>query len=215
MAKKRVRRSVDPLTLLLEAAKLVERGELAEARERCARVLEKGPLRTDALELAVVIAERQGQPSQALEFATRALAVAPTTLRLVASARALLALSRVEEANAALDAALAVDPSDASIYEARAAIRVSVGEAAEALDAADGALALGPRRVAAHMARGSALAALDRGDEAAEAFRDAVRASDGDRHVRRAALSALEALLRARGEDAEAEEVAALSRALR
>lgn len=208
---KRIKRRVDPVERLVEAARLVSKGELDRAAEICERVLEKHPRRTDALELRAIVALRQEDHQRAWDALEIAIAEGETAKRWIARARAGLGLTRWDDVEVALKRALALDPSEPAIYEVEAELHHARGKHEDALASARGALALEPSRVMAHGLEAMALGALGRDDEAIEAYRAAVRARHGEAHDRQRLLHAMAELLDRRGEADEARQARGLA----
>ena len=99
-------------------------------------------------------------------------------------------LGRTDEALAAFDRALAIDPQDAEAHNYRGVALALLGRIDEALAAFDRALAINPQDAKAHDYRGAVLAQLGRMDEALAAFDRAlaINPQDAEAHHNRGAV---------------------------
>jgi tetratricopeptide (TPR) repeat protein len=89
------------------------------------------------------------------------------------------ALGRFEDALAAYDQALALDPRRVPAHMGRGVALLALGRFEDALAAYDQALALDPRYALAHMSRGVALLALGRPEDALAAYDQALALDSG------------------------------------
>jgi hypothetical protein len=108
-------------------------------------------------------AARRGDAARAFEFASRALALDPSSAEVLSNrGAALRALGRVDEALADYDRALALAPASADAHNNRGVALAAMARWQEARDAYDRALAINPRFDRARFNR--ALARLTLGD---------------------------------------------------
>ena len=165
-----------------------QRGELSLAMERYVDVLRVNPNNADALYYVAVVACQEGQYSQGIELARRAIANGPPQARVHnLLGQALYREGDRLEAIKNFDQAIALDPKFADAHGNRANILADAGFADEALKSFDRALALNPASAADWLNRGSLLQGLGRHDEALKSFDKAITcgADVAEAHVNR------------------------------
>ena len=165
-------------TLLQQGLFHHRRGELAQAMDRYTDVLRTDPQNADALYYVAVVACQEGQYSQGVELAKRAIANGPPQARvhnLLGQAHD--RLEQPLEAIKQYDEALRLDPNLAEAHGNRAGIMADAGFPEEALKSYDRALAIHPNSTD-WLNRGAVLHGLGRIDEAIDSFDKAI-ALDG------------------------------------
>jgi tetratricopeptide (TPR) repeat protein len=163
--KAQLARSLEQALTAHRAGRLDEAGRLYDA------ILAVDPRHSDALHLAGVLKNQQGQPAQALRLVAAALRAKPDAANTLMSYGVILdALQRHEEALANFDRVLAQGAGDAPLHYNRGNALRNLGRMAEALHSFDRAIELAPDLGVAHHNRASALAALERCEEALRSF---------------------------------------------
>ncbi len=123
--------SREALTGYVHARMLEETGDLDAALEEYYRVVAEDPYALGALRRISDLDGQRGEPARSLEFADRALALAPGDARcLWLKGSALYNLGRIPESLAALQQAVALDPDQADFWRTLA----RAGERADRLD---------------------------------------------------------------------------------
>ena len=155
-----------------------QRGELSLAMDRYTDVLRINPNDADALYYVAVVACQEGQYSQGVELAKRAIANGPPQARVHnVLGQAYDRLEQPLEAIKQYDEALRLDPDFAEAHGNRAGIMADAGFPEEALKSYDRALALNPN-MTDWLNRGAVLHGLGRNDEAIESFDKAIALDD-------------------------------------
>jgi tetratricopeptide (TPR) repeat protein len=151
----------DPL--LQRAAGLFNAGRLDEARALGLELLRANADHFLALHLLGAIAVRAGRPDEAIDYATRALALKPADPEVLCNRGiAFRALDRIEEALADYDAVLAARPAFAAAHGLRGVALAALNRHEEAIASYSKALALDPKFAPARFNR--ALSELVLGD---------------------------------------------------
>ena len=146
-------------------------GRMDEALSLCDAILREEPSHFYALHLASVLALQQARWQQALELATRALAVRPGHPDVRANrGAALRRLGRHADAIAEYDAVLAVHPQSAEARNNRGVALAALGRHDEAIAEYLRTVQAAPGHVEALHNLGASLAALDRHDDAIAAY---------------------------------------------
>src|SRR5688572_1213408 len=126
-----------------EAAALFQAGRLDEADARCRDILQRDAGEAVAWHLRSVIAARRADPQHCVEYASRALALAPGNAEILANrGAALRQLGRYEEALADYDRALAIAPGSPEAHNNRGVALAAMARWREALACYDRALQL-------------------------------------------------------------------------
>jgi ABC-type polysaccharide/polyol phosphate export permease/lipopolysaccharide biosynthesis regulator YciM len=171
---------------LLEAA-----GRHADAVGQFARAARIDPVNADALRRLSAAAASLGQPQKAIEFALRALELAPEDRdNALHAAELLLRSARHDEAAAILRRSLAGQPQQNVAWRLLSAAEMLRSRLPEALAAIDQALALAPDIVDYHLHRGNILYRLGELDAAAAAFGRAAALDPAAPDARRSQLTA-------------------------
>jgi predicted O-linked N-acetylglucosamine transferase (SPINDLY family) len=190
------------------ALMLHQSGQVAQAAEIYAKVLQSAPDQFECLHYLGVAHVQRGAPAQALPLLERALALRAGDASLQSNhGLALLALGRHAGALASLDRALALRPGMPEALNNKGWALRALHRLEEALACLDQALKANPKFVEAQQRRAIVLGELGRDDEALTAFERllALRPDDAD------ALGNLGTLLTRMGRTADAR--AALARA--
>jgi tetratricopeptide (TPR) repeat protein len=165
-------------TLLQQGLFHHRRGELSLAMDRYTDALRIDPQNADALYYVAVVACQEGQYSQGVELAKRAIDNGPPQARVHnLLGQAYDRLEQPLEAIKQYDQAIAVDPDFAEAHGNRAGIMADAGFPEEALKSYDRALAIHPNPTD-WLNRGSVLHGLGRIDEAIESFDKAIALED-------------------------------------
>ena len=191
------------------ALMLHQSGQVAQAAEIYARVLQSAPDQFECLHYLGVSHVQRGQPAQALPLLERALAQRATDASLHANhGLALLALGRHAAAVASLDRALALRPGMSEALNSKGWALHGLHRLEESLACLDKAAEAAPKSVEIQKRRAIVLGELGRDEEALPAFERvlALRPDDTD------ALGNIGTLLTRAGRAAEAR--AALARAV-
>ncbi|HYP33872.1 MAG TPA: tetratricopeptide repeat protein [Burkholderiaceae bacterium] len=191
------------------ALMLHQSGQVAQAAEIYAKVLQSVPDQFECLHYLGVAHVQRGTPAQALPLLERALALRAGDASLQSNhGLALLALGRHAAALASLDRALALRPGMAEALNSKGWALRALHRLEEALACLDQALKANPKFVEAQQRRAIVLGELGRDEEALAAFERllALRPDDAD------ALGNLGTLLTRVGRTADAR--AALARAI-
>ncbi|HVK81441.1 MAG TPA: sulfotransferase [Verrucomicrobiae bacterium] len=137
---------------LIEAERLIARGEHKKAHELCLRALGETPNDPQAFFVLGVIANENGAYAKAAELFEKAAPYLPDNARLHAQhARALAFLHRAEAARAAAERASAAAPEDALTLDTIGVVLSRAGMHAEALDFFARATAKAPHAAAFHL----------------------------------------------------------------
>jgi tetratricopeptide (TPR) repeat protein len=171
----------DPRVLVYRAGLLLQVGRLDEASDDLKRVLASNPNWSGALALRAITAVAQNDREGALSDANRAVALDPgSDTALIAQSYALQASFRLEEARAAVSAALERHPENALAWARLAELWLSLGYRQRALEAAHRAAEIAPDLGRTQLVLGFAqLAEMD--TTAAEAtFRKAIQTDNSD-----------------------------------
>jgi len=163
-------------------------GDVASAMERYVEVLRIDPKNPDALYYVAVVACQEGQYSQGIELARRAIESGPPQARVHnLLGQALYREGDRLEAIKNFDRAIALDANFADAHGNRANILIDAGFPGEALESFDRALALNPTSAADWLNRGSLLQALGRHEDALASFDKAITcgADVAEAHVNR------------------------------
>lgn len=183
------------MRLLEHAVACHQRGELVQAEQLYAQVLQSDPNQFDALHMLGVIRLGQGRHDEALKLIGAALKAHPESARAQANyGRALSEIGRYEEALGSFDRALALRPDYPEALHARANALSALGRHAEAFASFDRALALRPDYTDALLDFGNLLALAKRYAEALVCFDKALAVQGNDAaiwHSRGNALSEL------------------------
>jgi len=167
-----------PAKLSLEAAlrraeEHLKKGEIKPAEQLCMAVLSKAPDNLDALMLAATLGEAIGDPSLALAFLNRAVAVKPNFLPArLKTANAYLAVSEYESAIEHLNKAFELKPDMTSELGALGLAYTGAGQAEQALAVFEKALKHRPDHPTLRLDYANALISLGRMQEAAQVLRE-------------------------------------------
>src|SRR5262245_26425592 len=154
-------------TLFFEALALIDASNFADAELRLREALRLAPTQGAVLTNLAMVLAQQGKRTEARNFAERALARNPggiETLMVLADCH--MHDELYDEALAAYDRILALEPNVAEIHNNRGLVLARLGRHGEALDSYDRALALKAAFPDAHTNRGTALHELSRYDDA-------------------------------------------------
>lgn len=174
---------------------LHEGGELGEAELAYRELLRRSPNDLEVMHALGILATQQGRYGEAVELLTpvaRAQESAPAHSDL---GNAYLGMSRLEDALASYDRALALDPTLAGTLLNRGHALRSAGRDPDALESYAGACAAWPQFFEAHLGRAELLLERERLDEAVAAYDQALALEP--RHAE-ARLGRAAALLRSR-----------------
>jgi hypothetical protein len=120
-------------TVLAEASRSAEAGDLTAATERVERMLAADPDNTEALGFKARLQLRANEPLEALAVAELMQVRAPNDARgSVMQGHALARLGRAREAERAYSHAIELNPDDAEAYEGRAAAHEQLGQRQQA-----------------------------------------------------------------------------------
>jgi tetratricopeptide (TPR) repeat protein len=169
---------MDIANLHTEAQRLLNRGELAPARDCCLRILQQDPLHADAHFLLGMIAAAGGSFSRALEDIDRAIAMDGRNAEYHAQrARCLAVLKRESEAGDAGDKALSLGPQNALTFDTIGVVFTRTGRHREAATAYRQAVAMAPENPGFQFNLGAALQILGEFDQAQSAYEAAIAAA--------------------------------------
>jgi tetratricopeptide (TPR) repeat protein len=158
--------------LLRDAVRFHKAGELDRAATLYQRVLKQAPRQPDALHLLGVIRHQQGDQRRALELIAGALAeVGDNAAFRNSLGSVLLAIGRLDEAEAALRQAIAADPTNAQAHNNLGNALMKRGRPSDAVALYERAIALNAGYAEAQSNLGSAWHRLGRLDEAEQALR--------------------------------------------
>lgn len=167
-------------SLLDEAARCLQKGDLTRAEWLYRQAIQHAPLRFEAyVQLAVILAWR-GQTQEAARTFEQALRLKPDNAVVLFNYGSVLSqLQRPHEALENYDKALAILPDFPDALVGRAVILSALGRFEDALISLDRAIALKPAHILAHYNRGVALAGLERFGEAVDAYDAALGLAPG------------------------------------
>lgn len=165
---------------LQQAARCLQAGQLAAARELLALRYAGAELQAGAAHLSARLARSQGHTARAARLLRGALAQRPAQAEWWAELGEMLWSSgRFAEAAAALRQALTLTPAVVAWQQALGACLQQAGDPAQAVEVYLEALECAPREAALHFNLGSALKRQHRLREAAEAYRAALALAPG------------------------------------
>lgn len=171
--------ALDARALLRKGAQHLQRGELAEARNCAAQVLQVFPQDFDALHLLGVIAGREGRNADAVELLSKALALKPDSGAYLNRGMARLNLKHYAKAVADFDQALSRDPASAAAHCLRGHGLAGLRRHGEAAASYEAALRLKPDYTEAWHHLGHARLTLGEIDKALSAFDAALALEPG------------------------------------
>jgi hypothetical protein len=161
------------------AAALYQAGRLDEARAAALEILGADARDFNALHLLAAIAVRTRRPEEAIDYATRALALVPGHPEVLCNRGiALRALDRIEEALADYDQVLAANPRHAAALSLRGVALAALNRHGDAIDSFSRAIALEPRYAPAYLNRAFSNLATGRYGEGWRDFEWRWRGSD-------------------------------------
>jgi tetratricopeptide (TPR) repeat protein len=167
-----------PADLLRKAVRLHQAGDLDQAATLYQRVLKGNPRQPDALHLLGVVRHQQGDHRRALDLIAGALAeVGDNAAFRNSLGSVLLALGRLDEAEAALRQAIAAAPANAQAHNNLGNVLMRRGRPADAVALYERAITLNPGYAEAQSNLGSAKHRLGRLDDAERALREALALS--------------------------------------
>jgi predicted O-linked N-acetylglucosamine transferase (SPINDLY family) len=162
-------------TLLQEGIAHHSHSRLEAARAAYQKVLQAQPQNSRAWHLLGVVASQTGQPTLAIEFIGKALALDPDNAEFHTNlGNTLYELKRYEAAIASYDAALALNPNFAGGFYNRAMALYDLSRFEAAVASFDQAIALNPDHARAHNQRGNALHDLRRFEAALASYAKAI-----------------------------------------
>ena len=157
--------------MLERAIDLHRKGQLAEAFSLCREALVQNPGHAEALHLSGLIEAQRNEPSPAIDFIDRAIAIDANNATFHFSRGSVLrTLGRLEEAVLSYDHALGITPDDTGILASRGNALLAMKRFNEALASYDRALAITPTSVETLSNRGVVLQELKRCDEALQSY---------------------------------------------
>ena len=143
------------------------RGQLAEAEEVFARVLDVVPEHADALHYAGVLAHQQGRSDEGIALIRRSLDIAPDRADCYSNLGIIFkAQGRIDDAVEAYQRAIALSPDHANAHSNLGVLLRAQGRLQEAEDAYRTAIRLNPEHVDAYHNLGGLLAATGRTSDA-------------------------------------------------
>jgi len=156
-------------------AELLWQQEFQKATDACTEALAADPADVDVQHVLAQTYRESGNPAMAVMVLQQVLLQRPEDPEVHASlGRAHRLIGEHEEARAALQRALELDPDSAHAREELVELYVSMERPGPALEQAEVAVRRHPGRGGAHLALASALRAAGRGEEARAEFREAV-----------------------------------------
>jgi protein O-GlcNAc transferase len=159
-----------------EALSFLDARDFPSAELRLRDALNFAPRSVSILTNLAVALMQQQKAADALTFAMRACEIDPSNIEaLLVVAGCHARAAQYQQALAACDRIIALEPRLAEVHSNRAAALNGLGRHAEALASCDRAIALNPRLANAHNNRGNALAQLQRHEEALLAYDQALR----------------------------------------
>lgn len=165
---------------LNEAIRHHERGHLEQAAQLYQQILGRNPHQPDALHLLGVVALQQGNPRQAIERISRAIALNPMAAPYYCNlAEAYRLAGQLDRAVTCCRTALRLQPDYAEAHNNLGMALLSQGNAADAAEQFRAALELRPGTALFHNNLGNALRQRGARTEAAEQFRQAVQCDPG------------------------------------
>ncbi|HWY63702.1 MAG TPA: tetratricopeptide repeat protein, partial [Rhizomicrobium sp.] len=171
---------LDIRSLLTEAVRLHQTGQLEQAAALYRKVLTADPNNADALHLSGMVALQQGQPKTAVNLIRKAIALhdreAAYHFHL---ALALQTLDDMQGAVAGYRQALALKPDDPDIYNNMGNALAALDQPEEAVAAFRSALALQPGNAVAHNNLGNVQRSMGQWDDAEASFRKAAALQPG------------------------------------
>jgi len=166
---------MDPRSLITQALGFHQRGQLDQAAELYAQILQREPRNFSALQLLGVVRSQQGRTADAKNLLESALAVQPRDFGALVNYGQLLAgAQQYHEALDAFDKALAIRPEVFEALYNKAVALAQMQRFAEAVASYDKALALNPASIACLYNRGISLSALGRYEEALASYERAL-----------------------------------------
>jgi Flp pilus assembly protein TadD len=148
------------------AAALYQAGRLDEARAAALELLAADARHFNALHLLAAIGVRAGRPEEALDYATRALALVPGHPEVLCNRGiALRSLDRIEEALADYDRVLAANPAHVPALSLRGVALAALNRHGDAIDTFSRAIAFDPRYAPAYLNRAFSNLVTGRYDE--------------------------------------------------
>ena len=155
-----------------EGATLASAGKLEEALPLLEKGLAETPNDVDKLDYMARIQLKMEQPDQALKYARRAAAAAPQRLEgQLLLGRLLVMGGKAKEAEAAVQAAQAIDPKDKRVLELAAAVASQTGNEEGALQAYQALVEVDPKNNQAWMALGGLYAKRGEREKSEQAYR--------------------------------------------
>jgi predicted O-linked N-acetylglucosamine transferase (SPINDLY family)/SAM-dependent methyltransferase len=161
--------------VLKKALALHNAGDLQQAEQAYQKILRLDPRHADALHLLGVLGQQRGEPSLAIEYIGKAIAVNGTKAVYHTNlAAAHQALCRYCDAENCCRRAIRLDPRYAEAHYNLGLALESQGKADAALGAYEQATRLKPHIAEAHLNRGNVLRELGRQGEAEKCFRKSI-----------------------------------------
>jgi len=168
------------------AAALYQAGRLDEARAAALEILAADAGDFNALHLLAAIAVRARRPEEAIDYASRALALVPDHPEALCNRGiALRALGRVEDAIGDYDRVLATNPRHVPALSLRGVALAAINRHGDAIDSFSRAIALDPRYAPAYLNRAFSNLATGRFDEGWRDFEWRWTGSDTQMPLRR------------------------------
>jgi predicted O-linked N-acetylglucosamine transferase (SPINDLY family) len=165
---------------LNQALALHKSGDLPQAEQYYRKILRVDPRHADALHLLGVLGQQRGEPSMAIEYIGKAIAVDNSKAAYHANlAAAHQALGRHLDAENCCRRAIRLEPRYADAHYNLGLALESQGKSDAALAAYTKATELNPAIAEAHLNRGNVLRELGRPDEAENSFRKAIEVRPG------------------------------------
>ena len=155
-------------------------GDLLQAEQIYQKILRLDPRHADALHLLGVLGQQRGQPSLAIEYIGKAIAVnGSKAVYHTNLAAAHQALRRYHDAENCCRRAIHLEPRYAEAHYNLGLALESLGKSAAAIVCYEKATELAPTIAEAHLNRGNVLRELGRLDEAEKSFRKAIEVRPG------------------------------------
>lgn len=159
-----------------EALNAYQRGNLAQVRAACERVLKRYPRHLDALHLMGVALAQSGELEAAIDYFKRAMAVDPNHVAVQTQlAAALQMLGRYGDALERIDRAIKLRSDVAQAHDSRGNILADLGRYHEAIASYRQAIVLAPDYADAHNNLGVVLSKAKLHEEAIASFDQALR----------------------------------------
>lgn len=162
-------------TLLAQAARCYQQGQIDQTVAICLQVLEADPQAVPALDMLGVLELRRGNAAEGVQYLEAALHASPQRAPQWSNLGVgLQMLGRYADSVVAFDQAIRIDAHYARAYSNRAESLLQLGQPQEALACCDRAVALEPTLAEAHGNRANALRELRRFEDALSAVNTAI-----------------------------------------